>query len=158
MFSLFINLFADEQLNVNDSVDQLSAQLFQCEICEQEFDTKQELHSHILCHLGQPRVVLKRIPSTKISKKKHESYQLDPDVKGALKFKLKKQTNPPDSLKLTLKKSSLTKDFTIINSNVDSYNTEDVAGNQENDTGETLEETSQEEPFKDMTNNEEVQN
>lgn len=137
-------------------MDKSDKSCHRCEICEEQFSAKSELHQHYIGHLGQPRVVLKRIPSVKAAKKKNELYQLEPENTGTLKLKIKRQSSPSD-LKLTLKKSVGTKDFTIINTNSDIYNTEQVvAGKQENDSGDNAEETAQDLPSKDMTNDDEV--
>lgn len=132
----------------------------QCEICGQKFSSKKELRSHIEAHLGQPRIVLKRISNVKGGKKKHsDKYKLNKDQSGKLKITLKKQ-GLSDGLKLTIKKSSLSKDFTIINSNA-GYDTENsatvgnLAGTKENERVEAQEETSYQ-SYKDMTVNEKV--
>lgn len=60
-------------------------------------------------------MVLNRCSGAKTLKKKEETYWLDPETKGSLKLTLKKQQlHTTDPLKLTLKKSSASKDFTVV--------------------------------------------
>ncbi|XP_033341137.2 uncharacterized protein LOC117229093 isoform X1 [Megalopta genalis] len=126
-----------ENIEDQHSLFTLKSSLLNCEICGQQFVSKKQLRSHIYTHLGSPRVVLRRLTNLKaVKKKRNSTYWLDPEKKGCLKFTLKKQ-NYSDSLKLTLKKSSKSKDFTVVNSNIN-LSTEihrqgDVAGTKEND-------------------------
>lgn len=98
-----------------------------CEICSKEFTSKKLLRSHLLVHVGQPRVLLNRITSivkpVVVVKKKHvaeTTYRLDQETKGSLKLTLKKQSSN-DSLKLTLKKSSISQDFTVVSKNINNF-------------------------------------
>lgn len=120
------------------------------------------MRCHINIHLGQPRVVLRRIPNLKSVKKKQqdEKYWLDPEQKGTLKLTLKKQCSS-DSLKLTFKKSSVSEDFKVINSNLDcqsgDYSQQKVAGLRENDNKDDTElEKSVNEPFENVMINQQV--
>lgn len=99
--------------------------------------TKKQLRIHIHTHLGRPRIVLRRVTHLKTIKKKHSNtYWLDPEKKGSLKLTLKKQ-NFTDPLKLKLKKSSESEDFTVVKSNInlgtEIHSERDVAGAKEND-------------------------
>lgn len=140
---------------------ELASDLLHCEICGQQFLRKKDLRSHINVHLGEPRVVLRRIPNLRsVKKKQDEKYWLDPDQKGTLKFTLKKQCGS-DSLKLTLKKSSVSEDFTVINSNLDiqseNYHEDDLAGLRENDDKDDNEVENQiNEPFENVILNQQV--
>ncbi|XP_020293664.1 uncharacterized protein LOC109859640 isoform X2 [Pseudomyrmex gracilis] len=138
----------NRKMNVNDnragtpnSLDEsLSGQqqLLDCGICDQQFATKKQLRIHIHTHLTKsPRIILKRVISPKVLKvqKQNDSYWLDPETKGSLKLTLKKQ-NIADSLKLKLKKSSQSEDFTVVQNNFNytsNYQHKDVAGAKEND-------------------------
>lgn len=154
-------MISDENLSTDISLNELASDLLHCEICGQEFLKKKDLRSHINVHLGQPRVVLRRIPNLRsVKKKQDEKYWLDPDQKGTLKLTLKKQCSS-DSLKLTLKKSSVSEDFTVINSNLDiqseDCNEEDVAGLRENDDKDDKEVEKQiNEPFENVILNQQV--
>ena len=155
-------LFADENVGNESSPNELASDLLHCEICGQEFLKKKDLRCHINIHLGQPRVILRRIPNLKSVKKKQqdEKYWLDPEQKGTLKLTLKKQGGS-DSLKLTLKKSSISEDFTVINSNLDcpsgDYSPREVAGLKENDNKDDTEvEKSVNEPFENVMINQQV--
>lgn len=124
----------------SDSLNNLCGQLVNCGICGKQFVTKKQLRTHIDTHLRKPRIVLKRVSSSKLIKKKpSDTYWLDPEKKGALKLTLKKQS-VADSLKLTLKKSSQSEDFTVVNTNfnadIEDHNNEEVAGGKENDTND----------------------
>ena len=156
-----IVLFSDENIHT-ERPKNLASSLLHCEICGQKFLKKKDLRSHINSHLGQPRVVLRRIPNLKSVKKKQQDdkYWLDPDKKGTLKLTLKKQCSS-DSLKLTLKKSSISQDFTVINSNLDCeseiYKKPEVEGRKENDTKDDEEvEKSVNEPFENVMLNQQV--
>ncbi|XP_051166457.1 histone acetyltransferase KAT6A-like isoform X3 [Leptopilina boulardi] len=145
----------DENLSTDIPLHELASDLLHCEICGQQFLRKKDLRSHINVHLGEPRVVLRRIPNLRsVKKKQDEKYWLDPDQKGTLKFTLKKQCGS-DSLKLTLKKSSVSEDFTVINSNLDiqseNYHEDDLAGLRENDDKDDNEVENQiNEPFENV--------
>lgn len=111
--------------------------MFSCEICEEQFISKKQLRSHILTHLGRARVVLRRVTNLKPVKKKcSNTYWLDSKKKGSLKLTLKKHSSF-DPLKLKLKKSSQSEDFTVVNSNInlgtENYHQGDVAEAREND-------------------------
>lgn len=124
----------------NSLDDSLSdQQLLDCGICGQQFATKKHLRVHIHTHLNKsPRIILKRVINPKILKvkdKQNDTYWLDPETKGSLKLTLKKQ-NIADSLKLKLKKSSQSEDFTVVQNNCNytsNYQHKDVAGTKEND-------------------------
>lgn len=102
-----------------------------CEICEQKFETKKDLRTHVLIHLGQPRVVLKRIANLKTARKEPAAavaavtsvncqYWLDSrEQRGNLKITLKRQSPVCDSLKLKLKKSPISEAFTVVSNNFD---------------------------------------
>ncbi|XP_046591468.1 uncharacterized protein LOC107216631 isoform X4 [Neodiprion lecontei] len=133
-----------------------STEVSVCEICNRQFLKKKDLRSHFLVHVGQPRVVLNRIPNRKPAKKHvTDTYRLDPEKKGSLKLTLKKQGST-DSLKLTLKKSSISQDFAVVNTNLDSenYQRNDVAGSGTNDSKDTSNtENDADEPFENVTIN-----
>ncbi|XP_046419282.1 uncharacterized protein LOC124179162 isoform X1 [Neodiprion fabricii] len=130
-----------------------STEVSVCEICNRQFLKKKDLRSHFLVHVGQPRVVLNRIPNRKPAKKHvTDTYRLDPEKKGSLKLTLKKQGST-DSLKLTLKKSSISQDFAVVNTNLDSenYQRNDVAGSGTNDSKDTSNtENDADEPFENV--------
>lgn len=116
-------------------------QLLNCGICGEKFALKSKLSAHIDTHL-EPRIVLRRVTSPKVEKIRKQSeqtYWLDPEKKGLLKLTLKKQTITESlKLRLKLKKSSKSKDFTVVNSNfepiiIENSQQEDVAGAKEND-------------------------
>lgn len=99
-------------------------ELESCEICEQKFQTKKDLQTHVLIHLGKPRVVLKRIANVKTPPKKEEQqptdhYWLGSERRGNLKITLKKNNSGCDSLKLKLKKSPESESFTVVSNNFD---------------------------------------
>lgn len=132
---------SDNRAGTPNSLDEsLSGQqqLLDCGICDQQFATKKQLRIHIHTHLTKsPRIILKRVISPKVLKvqKQNDSYWLDPETKGSLKLTLKKQ-NIADSLKLKLKKSSQSEDFTVVQNNFNytsNYQHKDVAGAKEND-------------------------
>ncbi|XP_043286934.1 uncharacterized protein [Venturia canescens] len=141
---------ADER-DYENSVEDLP----KCEICGEEFVTKKDLRSHIIVHLGEPRIVLKRCSGLKAlkNKKEKDTYWLDPGTKGSLKLTLKKhQLVTGDTLKLKLKKSSKTKDFAVVKSQLElehkeeASDSEEVAGDTDNvqmDDKEREEETDQ---------------
>ncbi|XP_061932112.1 uncharacterized protein LOC108003584 isoform X4 [Apis cerana] len=127
----------DKHIDDQNSIFSLRFSLFSCEICKKQFVTKKQLRIHIHTHLGRPRIVLRRVTNLKSFKKKHSNtYWLDPEKKGSLKLTLKKQ-NFTDSLKLKLKKSSESEDFTVVKSNInlgiENHSQRDVAGAKEND-------------------------
>lgn len=121
------------------------------------------MSAHVVAHLGKPRVVLKRIRDLKPQKKEPgDSYWLDSEQKGTLKITLKKQSSC-DPLKLTLKKSPISEDFTVVSSNlnfdkrVSFQEDEELAGTRENDSknNERLEKSS-DQPFENVMINQEV--
>ncbi|XP_029037968.1 putative uncharacterized protein DDB_G0289263 isoform X2 [Osmia bicornis bicornis] len=121
-----------EHIDDQNSVFSLQIPLLHCEICRKQFISKKQLRIHIHTHLGKPRIVLKRISNLKSIKRKYNNtYWLDPEKKGSLKLTLKKQSLS-DSLKLTLKKSPESKDFAVVNTNIN-LGTKDVAAAKEND-------------------------
>ncbi|XP_076177505.1 uncharacterized protein LOC143151898 isoform X4 [Ptiloglossa arizonensis] len=126
-----------EQIDDQNSIFTLPSTLLNCEICGEQFVSKKQLRCHIHTHLGRARIVLRRITNLKAIKKKHSNtYWLDPEKKGSLKLTLKKQSFS-DPLKLKLKKSSESEDFTVVNTNInlgtENYRQGDVAGAKEND-------------------------
>lgn len=104
-----------------------------CEICSQEFATKKDLRSHIIVHLGEPRIVLKRCSGLKTLKKKEkDTYWLDPGTKGSLKLTLKKhQLVAGDELKLKLKKSSKSEDFAVVKNPLELERNENTSDHKE---------------------------
>lgn len=143
----------------NSSDDSLLSgqQLLDCDICGERFTSKKPLRVHINTHLRKLRIVLKRVANPKVVKVKKDTYWLDPEKTGLLKLTLKKQSikSPSDSLKLTLKKSSESEDFTVVNNNfhlgIDYYPEKDVAGAKENDPrGDKAAENSINEPFENV--------
>lgn len=134
---IIIIIFSDKHIDDQNSIFSLRFSLFSCEVCKKQFVTKKQLRTHIHTHLGRPRIVLKRVTNLKGIKKKHSNrYWLDPEKKGSLKLTLKKQSFT-DSLKLKLKKSSESEDFTVVKSNInlgtENHGQRDVAGAKEND-------------------------
>lgn len=122
--------FSEEQINIVKSLECVSEELPQCEVCSQQFLTKKELRSHITLHLGQPRVVLKRCSNLHLVKKKEkDKYSLTQEKKGSLKLTLKKQNH---------------RDFAVISRDLDfdSDNSEsgEVAGLQKTNKNEEKEE------------------
>ncbi|XP_014204798.1 myosin tail region-interacting protein MTI1-like isoform X2 [Copidosoma floridanum] len=96
-----------EAANVEEDFHNLR-DLLRCELCDQRFDTKKDLQSHLLAHIGQPRVVLKRIPNTKTSKKEaSEKFWPEVEPRGTLKITLK------------LKKSPMSESFTVVRNNLE---------------------------------------
>ncbi|XP_017875771.1 uncharacterized protein LOC108622418 isoform X2 [Ceratina calcarata] len=96
----------------------LRLSLFSCEICRKQYTTKKQLRTHILTHLGSPRVVLRKVTNFKsITKTQTDTYWLNPEGNGSLKLTLKKQ-NSSEHLKLKLRKSSESEDFTVVKSNI----------------------------------------
>ncbi|KAK2582126.1 hypothetical protein KPH14_004492 [Odynerus spinipes] len=135
----------EEQIDNQNSPHDLSVQPYNCEICKNRFATKKQLRTHIFTHLGKARVVLKRVSDLKPLKRKYnDTYCLKPEQNQSLKLKLKKKTFT-DPLKLTLKKSSESEDFVVVNTkhnlNIRNYSKEDVAGakekNEQRDAKET---------------------
>ncbi|XP_058805846.1 putative uncharacterized protein DDB_G0291608 isoform X2 [Phymastichus coffea] len=136
-----------EETDVEDKLENFSnlldtKELESCEICEQKFQTKKDLQTHVLIHLGKPRVVLKRIANVKTLPKKEQqtdNYWLGSERRGNLKITLKKNSGC-DSLKLKLKKSPESESFTVISNNFDldiqqSLDKHDeLAETQDNDT------------------------
>lgn len=137
--------------------DDLSGQqLFNCNICGEQFASKKQLRVHIHTHLRESYIVLRRVTSPKVVrlKRQNDTYWLDPEKKGSLKLTLKKQT-VADPLKLTLKKSNKSKDFTVVNSNfrlsIGNLEGEDVAGAKENERrDDKAAESSDDESFENM--------
>ncbi|XP_036140734.1 histone acetyltransferase KAT6A isoform X2 [Monomorium pharaonis] len=134
-------------------------QLFlDCDICGERFASKKPLRVHINTHLRKLRIVLKRVVNPKVVKVKKDTYWLDPEKTGLLKLTLKKQSaakSPNDSLKLTLKKSSESEDFTVVNNNfypvIKCSQERDVAGAKENDPkSDKAQENSIDEPFENV--------
>ncbi|CAK9805813.1 hypothetical protein ANTQUA_LOCUS4575 [Anthophora quadrimaculata] len=126
-----------KHIDDQNSLFSLRFPLFSCEICRKQFVTKKQLRIHIYTHLGRPRIILRRVVNLKSFKKKDsDTYWLDPEKKGSLKLTLKKQ-NFTDPLKLKLKKSSESEDFTVVKSNIslgtENHGQGDVAGAKEND-------------------------
>jgi len=141
----------------NSSDDSLNDQhlLLDCDICGERFTSKKPLRIHINTHLRKLRIVLKRVANPKVVKVKKETYWLDPEKTGLLKLTLKKQNIAAESLKLTLKKSSESEDFTVVNNNcypvIQYYQQRDVAGAKENDPrGDKAAENSINEPFENV--------
>ncbi|XP_018304482.1 uncharacterized protein [Mycetomoellerius zeteki] len=141
----------------NSSNDNLNDQhlLLDCDICGERFTSKKPLRVHINTHLRKLRIVLKRVANPKVVKVKKETYWLDPEKTGLLKLTLKKQNVAAESLKLTLKKSSKSEDFTVVNNNcypvIKYYQQRDVAGAKENDPrGDKAAENSINEPFENV--------
>ncbi|XP_068974312.1 myb-like protein I isoform X4 [Bombus flavifrons] len=126
----------DKHIDNQSTIFSLRFPLFNCEICKKQFVTKKQLRTHIHTHLGRPRIVLRRVTLKSVKKKNSNTYWLDPEKKGSLKLTLKKQ-NFNDPLKLKLKKSSKSEDFTVVKSNInlgtENHNHRDVAGATEND-------------------------
>ncbi|XP_053595704.1 uncharacterized protein LOC103573685 isoform X3 [Microplitis demolitor] len=111
----------EEQLNIVKSLECVSEELPQCEVCSQQFLTKKELRSHITLHLGQPRIVLKRCSNLHLVKKKEkDKYCLSQEKKGSLKLTLKKQNH---------------RDFAVISRDLDfdsdNSHSEEVAGEEQ---------------------------
>ncbi|XP_076244581.1 uncharacterized protein LOC143185456 isoform X2 [Calliopsis andreniformis] len=137
------------------SIFTLQSEILSCEICGKEFLTKKQLRSHIFTHLGRARVVLRRVTNLKPVKRKHSNtYWLDSKKKGSLKLILKKQSFL-DPLKLKLKKSSQSEDFTVVNSNInlgtENHCRGDVAEAKENDQRHDKDtENSIDQPFEDV--------
>ncbi|XP_011165358.1 uncharacterized protein LOC105199800 isoform X4 [Solenopsis invicta] len=151
--------FDESEGTPNSSDDSLLSgqQLLDCDICGERFTSKKPLRVHINTHLRKLRIVLKRVANPKVVKVKKDTYWLDPEKTGLLKLTLKKQSikSPSDSLKLTLKKSSESEDFTVVNNNfhlgIDYYPEKDVAGAKENDPrGDKAAENSINEPFENV--------
>ncbi|XP_033353758.1 uncharacterized protein LOC117235634 isoform X2 [Bombus vosnesenskii] len=126
----------DKHIDNQSTIFSLRFPLFNCEVCKKQFVTKKQLRTHIQTHLGRPRIVLRRVTLKSVKKKNSNTYWLDPEKKGSLKLTLKKQ-NFNDPLKLKLKKSSKSEDFTVVKSNInlgtENHNHRDVAGATEND-------------------------
>ncbi|XP_033178558.1 myb-like protein I isoform X5 [Bombus impatiens] len=126
----------DKHIDNQSTIFSLRFPLFNCEVCKKQFVTKKQLRTHIHTHLGRPRIVLRRVTLKSVKKKNSNTYWLDPEKKGSLKLTLKKQ-NFNDPLKLKLKKSSKSEDFTVVKSNInlgtENHNHRDVAGATEND-------------------------
>lgn len=147
----------DECADTPKPPDDLSGQqsLLDCGICGRRFASKKQLRVHIHTHLRKPRIILRRVNEPKLGRRKQNStYWLDPEKKGSLKLTLKKQT-VADPLKLTLKKSLESEDFTVVNSNfnpdIRNRQKEDVAGAKENDhRDDTTAKDSLDEPFENV--------
>ncbi|CAL7946490.1 unnamed protein product [Xylocopa violacea] len=127
----------DKHIDDQNSIFSLQLSLFSCEICRKQFATKKQLRTHIHTHLGRPRIILRKVTNLKSIKKKYNNtYWLDPEKNGSLKLTLKKQ-NSTDPLKLKLRKSSESEDFTVVKSNInleaENNRRGDVAGATEND-------------------------
>ena len=168
----------EEHVPAEDSLENSPLDLAKCEICDKEFFTKTELHTHQISHLGQPRIVLKRCADAKPVKKKDkkkDTYWLDPETKGSLKLTLKKQQLPDtDALKFTLKKSSQSEDFAVVNTNLDldrneencyeeeeeeeeeEGGEEEVADSRDNETADEVEADIEPQTFENVMVNEEV--
>ncbi|XP_046831303.1 uncharacterized protein LOC124429718 isoform X2 [Vespa crabro] len=151
----FLQTFG-EQIDKQSPPYDLSRQLFQCEICKVQYTTKKQLRTHIFTHLGRPRVILKRVTNLEtLNRNYNDTYWLTSENSQSLKLKLKKTTYT-DPLKLTLKKSSVSENFIVVNTNhnlnIGNYSTEDVAGaedkNEQTDTEDT--ENSTEETFENV--------
>lgn len=148
----------------NKSPDSEKENLVRCEICDQKFQTKKDLQTHVFIHLGKPRVVLKRIVDIKTTVKKEptDQYWLDKEQKGNLKITLKRQSPVGDSLKLTFKKSPVSEDFTVVSSSCDLIDKSIEKQNAlaeilENDNkSESEEEKTTEESFENVMLNQEV--
>jgi hypothetical protein len=134
-----------------------------CELCEQKFQSKKDLQTHVLIHLGKPRVVLKRIANLKTARKEtSDQYWLETEQKGNLKITLKRQSPVCDSLKLKLKKSPVSEGFTVVSSNFnldkeDFKQYDELAEAQENDSkSDSEEEKTAEQSFENVMLNQEV--
>lgn len=139
-------------------------ELERCEICDQKFQTKKDLQTHVFIHLRKPRVVLERIPNIKTTRKetKTDQYWFETEHRGNLKIKLKKQSPSVDSFKLKLKKSPITEGFTVVSNNFDFVKDQfkvdyELADIQENDAkSDSEEEETPEQSFENVMLSQEV--
>ncbi|XP_023317594.1 arginine-glutamic acid dipeptide repeats protein-like isoform X2 [Trichogramma pretiosum] len=87
--------------------------VYRCKVCHKKFHHRRNLQNHVYIHLKIPYIVLKRVPYTyqpAFKTQAAENYSLNVEHPGDLKIKLKRT----DSLKLTLRKSPLGTEFSVV--------------------------------------------
>ncbi|CAB0029636.1 unnamed protein product [Trichogramma brassicae] len=87
--------------------------VYRCKVCHKKFHHRRDLQHHVYIHLKIPYVVVKRVPytyQTVFKTQAAENYSLNVEHPGDLKIKLKRT----ESLKLTLRKSPLGTEFSVV--------------------------------------------